>query len=85
MFLGVPIIKETRDSKMTRREQMLKLTADLRKAYTEKQNELRTVRAELNEEKISYARKVRLSDREWDLTAILLMLERQMNARIEAM
>jgi hypothetical protein len=68
---------------MTRREQILELTADLRKAFAEKQDELRAVQAEMNEKYIGYARLVRLSEREWDLKAILEMIDRQMNARIE--
>ena len=70
---------------MTRRQQIMNLTADLRARYADKQAELRAVEAEISEcGNRASARVVRLGDRAWDLRAILAMIDCQIEARVDA-
>ena len=69
---------------ITRREQMLNLTADIRAEMSVIRRELAKIDAEMDNIRNPTVRLVRLSDRRWDLTARFNMLCRQMDARVNA-
>lgn len=65
------------------RAAILELTKDLREDFGRTQDELRAVRAEINEIRNPCPRLTRLGDRDWDLSARLATLRRLMDRRVE--
>ena len=73
------------DRQMTRREQIMELTADLRARYKSVKQELAQIENELDGYRNRCAvGAVRLGDRAWDLRAVLSMIDRQIEARVDA-
>ena len=69
---------------MTRREIILNLTAELRQALRAAQIELEAAKAEIEDAGTSHWRRVRLSDRSFDLRAKIETLSRMIDAKVDA-
>jgi len=65
-----------------RREEILALTADLRAKLATYRDELAAIQQEIDAG-CSHFRLVRLSDRSWDVRAIMDMVNRQIEARVD--
>ena len=73
----------TTEQKIERRRSIMSLTADLRADYGATQDELRKVELEMDGINYPCARLVRLSDKRWDLSARLRMINETIERRVE--
>lgn len=69
---------------MTRREIILNLTAELRQVLRAAQIELEAVKVEIEDAGTSHWRRVRLSDRAFDLRAKIETVSRMIDAKVDA-